>query len=480
MSLIQACFRLFYIYVIVAMSGLFFSLPASVRAQDMKIEKLLFCSPRSNEIAPFYRDSVLYFASNRRKSLFRSYMNPQGELLYYLYQVRHKGADRWERPQLFDARYQSPFNNASMTMNAAGNVMVVSHGRNDELKAIRNSRHGDLLGLYQVKYNGKGWGKSSLMPFSKVRDYSLTHPCLSPDGQMLFFVSDNSEGIGKSDIYMSEQVNGEWSEPVNLGKGINTHGNELFPFYHVSGKLFFASDGQGGYGGLDIFYTRRQGDGTWADPVLWEQPVNSGADDFGFYLSDDENWGFVASSRAQSDDIYRFERQWPTFDVCEPQVDDAFCFTFFDEGPYKSDTIPFVYRWNFGDGQSGDGLEVDHCFAGPGNYRVTLSAIDLQQNKEMMVVADYLLELQKTVQVYIHCSETILAGKPFECDVLQSVLPDMSANEYYWDMGDGTRLKGERVTHVYANAGTYIVRCGTVHRDTGQKYCSTLEVIVEK
>lgn len=213
----------------------FVMLCCDVNAQDVQLEKLPLNSNYSNEIAPFYHDSILYFSSNRRKSFFVTYFNQSGEKLYHLYQVRQTSDGKWVKPQLFDERYQSPFNNASVSINEAGNLMVISHGRADDLQGVKKSRNGDLLGLYQVKYNGKGWGKSTLLPFSKVRDYSLTHASLSPDGRYLFYVSDAPNGEGKSDIYMCENSNGEWSEPANLGKPINTPGNELFPFYHASG-----------------------------------------------------------------------------------------------------------------------------------------------------------------------------------------------------------------------------------------------------
>lgn len=449
-------------------------------AQDMELDKLPVNSDYSNEIGPFYQDSVLYFSSNRRKSFFVTYFDQSGDKLYSLYQVRQTPEGGWTKPQLFDSRYQSPFNNASVSINAAGNVMMISRGRGDDIKSVQNSRYGDLLGIYQVKYNGKGWGKASLLPFSKVKDHSFAHASISPDGRYLFFVSDDNTGIGKTDIYMSENINDEWSEPINLGKRVNTPNRELFPFYHASGKLFFASDGQGGFGGLDIFYTRQMPDGSWADPIVLDAPVNSGSDDFGYYLSDDEGWGFFTSGRNRSDDIFRFKQGWPTFEVYEPQVDDGYCFTFYDEGPFKSDSVPFLYRWNFGDGHTGDGLEVDHCFAGAGNYRVTLSVVDLIQNKEMMVVADYPLELVKTRQVYISCQEVVSVGKIVQCDASKSWLPDCTENEYFWDMGDGTRIKGETIQHAYSKSGIYNITCGTVNKQTGDKFCSSKQIEVTR
>jgi hypothetical protein len=60
-------------------------------------------------------------------------------------------------------------------------------------------------------------------------------------------------GYGGTDIYVVEYSDGNWGTPVNMGKEINSEGNEMFPFVDPSGNLYFASDGHEGLGGLDIF-----------------------------------------------------------------------------------------------------------------------------------------------------------------------------------------------------------------------------------
>ena len=107
-----------------------------------------------------------------------------------------------------------------------------------------------------------------------------------------------------------------WSDPINLGAEINTQGDEMYPFMHTDGKLYFCSDGHIGMGGLDIFEAEKKGN-EW---IIYNMryPLNSGADDFGLVLKSDElldesgyyvTRGFFTSTReggVGGDDIYGF------------------------------------------------------------------------------------------------------------------------------------------------------------------------------
>ncbi|MCC6700556.1 MAG: PD40 domain-containing protein [Fluviicola sp.] len=165
------------------------------------------------------------------------------------------------------------------------------------------------LQLYflQREQNGN-WGEP--IPF-KYNDnkYSFGHPCLTNDGKTLYFSSNRTGTIGGSDIWKSDLINGEWSEPVNLGNHINTESNELYPFFLEATKsLFFASDGRGGLGGLDIFVASLSGEYVDFAQNLGA-PLNSNLDDFSFVSNADISKGYFASNREGGkgkDDIYAF------------------------------------------------------------------------------------------------------------------------------------------------------------------------------
>lgn len=128
-------------------------------------------------------------------------------------------------------------------------------------------------------------------------DYSCAHPCLYRDS-LLFFVSDMPGGVGGKDIYMATVQGAECGEVQNLGETINTVFDELFPVMSDDGHLYFASNGHVGLGGLDVFVTEMQSDGSWAEPQNMGRPINSSMDDFGLVFKDTKcTEGYVSSNR---------------------------------------------------------------------------------------------------------------------------------------------------------------------------------------
>ena len=112
--------------------------------------------------------------------------------------------------------------------------------------------------------------------------------------------------------------------PINLGASINTAGHEVFPFLHNNGDLYFASDGQGGFGGLDVFCAKTDSYGDWTGAANIGRPFNSPKDDFGLVLDETGRQGFLTSARDGGmgrDDIYQFTSKTPLNDL--PQTTSA-------------------------------------------------------------------------------------------------------------------------------------------------------------
>jgi len=138
--------------------------------------------------------------------------------------------------------------------------------------------------------------------------FSLAHPSISKDGQVLYFSSTTTGGQGGSDIYVSRLVNGKWSQPENLGSDINSQGDESFPFLANDSTLYFASNGHGSMGGLDVMASRKV-NGKFGKPVYFGAPLNSRFDDFSLVTDSSGRTGFFSSNRpggAGMDDIYTF------------------------------------------------------------------------------------------------------------------------------------------------------------------------------
>lgn len=123
-------------------------------------------------------------------------------------------------------------------------------------------------------------------------------PCLSADNRMLYYASDRPGGYGGLDIWMSEFKSGLWQDPVNLGPGINTPGNETAPFLHIDNNtLYFSSEGHTGMGGADLYYSRRINDTTWTAAKNMGYPINSTANEAGICITMDGSKAFISSDR---------------------------------------------------------------------------------------------------------------------------------------------------------------------------------------
>ncbi len=254
-----------------------------------------------NDFAPaFYEDGVV-FASNRKTKRL-------GQNTYY-----------WDNTFFLDLFY-ADLSGEEEVRPITGKINTVMHEGpavffydDNQVIFTRNNFHMgerkfsdegvNLLNLYEAKRkkNGK-WSKATPMKFNGD-NFSTGHPTLSADGKTLYFSSDRPGTQGKADIYKSTLIDGEWSEPMNMGALINTMEDELFPYIDKDNILYFASEGHPGIGGLDVYRIDLKAENP--EVINMGYPVNTPFDDFGLIVNG--NRGFVASNREGgygSDDIY--------------------------------------------------------------------------------------------------------------------------------------------------------------------------------
>lgn len=168
------------------------------------------------------------------------------------------------------------------------------------------------LKLYRLVYlpNEQRWGDELIeaVPFND-REYSVAHPALTPDGQTLYFASDKPGGYGGVDLYRTKRdQSGNWGAPENLGPTINTSADEMFPFISNDNVLYFASNGHLGLGGLDVF-SSVPSENAWTTPENLGYPINTNSDDFEYIIDKDNKMGYFVSNRqggVGDDDIYKF------------------------------------------------------------------------------------------------------------------------------------------------------------------------------
>lgn len=175
----------------------------------------------------------------------------------------------------------------------------------------RKSENGvNMLKLYIATKKGSKWGDVKELPFNSD-DYSTGHPALSTDNRKLYFVSDMAGGYGGTDIYVVDYKDGQWGSPVNLGREVNTEGNEMFPYMDEAGNFYFASDGHAGLGGMDIFYMEFRNGLPFGEVENLGYPINSTKDDFGLITRADRSSGYFSSNRKKGysdDNIYAFQK----------------------------------------------------------------------------------------------------------------------------------------------------------------------------
>ncbi len=233
------------------------------------------------------------------------WINDNFMTLYYADKNEENALDNVE---VFSGNLSTKYHEGPVTFDKSGERIFFS--RNQYLKGKkRTDKKGIMkMNIYSATKSGNDWNNVKELPWN-TQEHEEVHPTLTADGNRLYFSSNRPGGQGGMDLYFSDFQGGEWGEPVNLGNKINTAGNEIFPFIHEDGTLYYASDGWGGFGGLDIFSTEKNDGSEWLSPTNIGTPFNSSKDDFGFILNITGTEGYLTSARDGGngkDDIYSF------------------------------------------------------------------------------------------------------------------------------------------------------------------------------
>ncbi|MCB9232992.1 MAG: OmpA family protein [Bacteroidia bacterium] len=431
-----------------------------------KVKMVSFNSDRSDFSPAFWKDSLI-FASARDRDVGVIYTSRLTEApLLDLYYTSAKEDGKWRKPRPLPGDINSRFNEGPLVVLPGDTVMYLTRNEFGE----GSNKGVSKLDLYVARLKKGSWTDIESLPLNG-KGFSTGHPTLSPDGKFLVFASNRPGGFGKSDLYVAEILgDGKFGPAVNLGPEVNSEGDEMFPFYHPGGTLYFSSDGQYGLGDLDIFSAVRLGE-QWTRVRNVGGPINSPGDDFGFILDKEQKSGFFSSNRDAKDEfddnIYAFSVLRPEFE-CQPMEYPELCVTFFEKGTLPTDetTLPLVYEWDLGDGVTKRVLEVDHCYAGPGTYHVKLNVVDTTSGFLFYTEAEYDFTIPEIRQVFLSGPEfgQVQMGLPFHG--ANSRVDGCEIQEYYWDMGDGARYKGEQIEHYYARPGDYEITLGVIGYDS--------------
>jgi len=445
--------RIFFIFFIATL----IHLNLSGQIETYSVERASFSSDKFDEFSPIWFENGLVFCSNRKNNPFLSYSDSHNRGMIKMFYIDTIPGIDWTKYTEFSKEIQSRLNNGPVTFSSSGDTMYYSRNRIVDGDVKKLSGYRNKLGLFSTVYNGQEWTMVREFRFNSEW-YNITTPCLSPDGTRLYFASDRPDGYGGADIYFCRMRNGYWDEPVNLGPTVNTVGNESYPFVNEVGELFFSSDGHPGMGGKDIFVTKEKSPNIWYPPVRLDDPINSEFDDFGIITDNLMTGGYFSSKREATLDIYKFRTLRREIWFNDPQKENQYCFTLTDTGSILIDTLNLQYEWHFEDNLKKNGVTVNHCFPGQGNFKAVLNITDRETGDLFFHKCTYDIQIVDNEQPFINSQDYALINQVIDFDGLKSYCPGYSIEDYFWDFEDGTINTGEKVNHLFYTSGEYNVK----------------------
>lgn len=250
----------------------------------------------------YYKNQIVFASSRANTGMVSRTWNGNQQPFLNLYTAPLDANQKLMEARLLENNsINRKFHDGPVTFTPDGNMAIFTRNNYDA-----QSTHGiKKLQLFVVLIKNGKWMEPVAFPYNN-NEFSTGHASYDANNQYLYFSSDRPGGKGGVDIYRCRHLGGnKWAAPENVAE-VNTEGNELFPYYHSGGYLFFASDGWPGLGGLDVMLSKMNGLQPGRVDNLGS-PVNSERDDFAFLLSEDQKTGFVSSNRPGGkgdDDIY--------------------------------------------------------------------------------------------------------------------------------------------------------------------------------
>lgn len=199
---------------------------------------------------------------------------------------RKNSNGQWGPPVSISDKINSKFNEGTCTVSADGRRLIFT-------SCVGRKGYGSC-DLFETERIGDQWTEpKNLGPNVNSVEWE-SQPSLSADGRTLYYVTDRRGGFGRRDIMISQlSEDGVWMKAVNAGRQINTEYDEISPFIHVNNKtLYYASSGLPGFGGYDIYSVEKTDKNVWSKPVNVGAPINDHNDQFSLFITADGMKGY--------------------------------------------------------------------------------------------------------------------------------------------------------------------------------------------
>ncbi len=271
-----------------------------------EVEGVVQLNSKFHDFAPAFsgkRFKKLVFSSSRPGSSGSDIDPNKGQSFTDIYESTVDRKGKWSRPAGLPSEINTGGNEGRPFLDSRATTMYFTRCAVEKNQVLNCQ-------LYTTTKRGKEWNEPAKLAI--VNDtINIGHPTLSKDGKTMYFVSDMLGGEGGKDIFYATYDNkeGTWSEPMTVS-GVNTSGDELYPFIRDNGMLYFASNGHPGMGGYDLFGAQPKGPGKFSEVENLRPPINSASHDISVIFEGPKDRGFFASDRSGgkgSFDIYSFK-----------------------------------------------------------------------------------------------------------------------------------------------------------------------------
>ncbi|MCL9806108.1 OmpA family protein [Flavobacterium amniphilum] len=272
----------------------------------------------------FFGDKVVFSTSRDTTGFARVQTRWTNQSFTNFYVSNRTEENDLTNPERFSKTINSKFHEDTPVFTKDLKTVYFTRNNFTEGKIGRDEKQVINLKLYKAVLNAEGkWENVTELPFNS-NAYSVAHPALSPDEKTLYFASNMPGTNGQSDIFKVAILGeNQYGTPEKLSNAINTEARETFPFVTQDNELYFASDGHQGLGGLDVFVTKINTDGSIGPVVNLGAPINGPMDDFAFIIDNSTRKGYFSSNRNGGkglDDIYSFTEKEPLVIDCKSEL----------------------------------------------------------------------------------------------------------------------------------------------------------------